>query len=94
MKHNYEITELSAYLATKSKLYDFDTQYHDAKRLLVLIRNPKMNYDVQRRTAVYRYLKMRGSPCTPVYMSWVRQDALSALAAVKVEFSDVVGRAA
>lgn len=87
MNNQAEISQIEAYITSKSMTYDFDAEYQDAQRRLVRLRNPDLNYDISRRSAMYRYIQVRGKGCSSAYMSSVRQDALASLAAVKADFA-------
>lgn len=86
-----ELAELEKF--TSFCRYTNDTnneEYQQAMSRILLIKNPKGNYHIERRAAVHSYLSARNSRCKPSYLNWTRSNALDALSSIKIKYAGLV----
>lgn len=84
-----EIARLDGILSEKSRLYQFDEAYDNARSRVTLLRNPVINFELWRRQAIVSYLGWRRSGATAENKRFYRQSALRDLAHTRAVFKDL-----
>ena len=90
LRRTREIVEIETRLHEIHGGYNYDQEYFDLQRRLTMLKNPRGNYNLQRREAFRRYLEARRHNVTPTYLSWTRQYGLAILPEIKKYFKELL----